>query len=285
MRKLPLLLLLVILIQACTKTETNYYPETGKNLVLISDNTPSSDIIVGIMGAVHAAYPQVRIDYYNAKSFDVYEGSYLLYLTVENYPAGTYIAGIVEPGAQSRRIIYQANNETILAPDNMLSTRVLDAWPKTSCTFVDNPAVLGGSPADSLPVAEFYKRAILSMLSDIPVTSFGSPCNDPQKFIVQHPEISGDTVKGEVLFTDNFGNCITNIPKELTSGIAIGTLMNCRVDTSHLTITMGLTYSSVNVGENVCFVNGSQRLQLSVNYGNFSTKYHAAASSKVFLIK
>lgn len=285
MRKLHLLLLLLILAQACTKTETSYYPAATKNLVIISDNTPSSDIIVDIMGAVRDAYPQVHIDYFNAKLFDVYEGSYLLYLTVENYPAGTYIAGIVEPGAQSKRIIYQANNETVFAPDNMLSTRIFDSWPKTSCIFVNNPAVLGGSQPDSLPVSEFYKRAILSMLSGLPVTSFGSPCSNPETFPVQHPVISGDTVKGEILFTDNFGNCITNIPKNLTADIAVGTIMNCRVDTSHLAITMGLTYSSVSEGENVCFVNGSRRLQLSINYGSFSAKYNASASSKVFLIK
>ena len=285
MRKLPLLLLLLILTQACTKTEINYLPDTSKSLVIISDNAASSDMIVGIMGAVRASYPSVHIDFYNSKSFDVYEGSYLLYLTLESYPAGTCIAGIVEPGAQSKRIIYQANNETVLAPDNMLSTRILDAWPKTTCTFVNNPAVLGGSQADSLPVAEFYKRAILSMLSGTGVTSFGSPCSNPQTFTVQHPGISGDTIKGEILYTDNFGNCTTNIPRELVKGIAIGTLMNCRVDTAHLAITMGLTYSTVPVGENVCFVNGTSRLQLSVNYGSFSIRYNARASSKVFLIK
>ena len=285
MRKLAVLLLLLILLQACTKTETNYYPAASKSLVIISDNTASSDMIVGIMGAVRSAYPTVHIDFFNSKSFDVYEGSYLLYLTLQNYPAGTYIAGIVEPGAQSKRIIYQANNETVLAPDNMLSTRILDAWPGTSCTFVNNPAVLGGSPADSLPVSEFYKRAILSMLSGRPVTSFGSTCSNPETFAVQHPEISGDTLKGEILFTDNFGNCTTNIPKELTGGIATGTVLNCRVDTAKMTITMGVTYSTVPVGENVCFVNGSRRLQLSVNYGNFSSRYHASASSKIFLVK
>ena len=109
MRKLAVLLLLLILLQACTKTETNYYPAASKSLVIISDNTASSDMIVGIMGAVRSAYPTVHIDFFNSKSFDVYEGSYLLYLTLQNYPAGTYIAGIVEPGAQSKRIIYQAN--------------------------------------------------------------------------------------------------------------------------------------------------------------------------------
>jgi len=52
-----------------------------------------------------------------------------------------------------------------------------------------------------------------------------------------------------------------------------------------LTITMGVSYSSVPVGSNVCFVNSSQRLELAVNYGNFSGKFNISASSKIAIIK
>ncbi|MFZ4569915.1 MAG: SAM hydroxide adenosyltransferase [Bacteroidales bacterium] len=50
-------------------------------------------------------------------------------------------------------------------------------------------------------------------------------------------------------------------------------------------MTMGVSYSSVPVGSNVCFVNSSQRLELAVNYGNFSGKFNISASSKIAIIK
>ena len=91
----PLFLVIALLIFSCTKTETNYYPETAKTLVIVSDNDPSSDIMVGILGAVRTSYPSVNIEFYPSKAFDVFEGSYLLYITMQAYPKGSVIAGIV----------------------------------------------------------------------------------------------------------------------------------------------------------------------------------------------
>jgi len=270
---------------SCHKTEVAPTTKTGRTLVLISDNDPSSDMIVGIEGAVRSQFPSVQVYYYKSKPFDVYEGAYLLYYAMLNYPQGTVFAGIVEPGASSKRIVYQAGDTYILSPDNTLSTRVFNYYQGIICYFVENPEVLGGSKPEDLTTQAFYKQAILSMLSGTLLSKFGPVCPNPQKFQVQEPVISGDTVKGEILFTDNFGNCITNIPQGIVSQFPQGTVLNLRSDTTLLTTTMGVTYSSVPVGSNVCFVNSSFRLELAVNYGNFSAKYHVSAGSKIRLWK
>ena len=278
-------LLVIVFLTSCTKTETNYYPESGKTLVIVSDNDPSSDLIVGLLGAVRASDPGIEVQFYSSKAFDIIQGSYLLYVTMMNYPQGTYIAGIIEPGASSKRIVYQASNEFIIAPDNTLSTRILNYYPSTQCYFIENPQVLEGAQPETLSIEEFYKRAILSLVSGTPPSSFGPVCPNPRKFPVQDPVISGDTIKGEILFTDNFGNCVTNIPQSLVTNIPAGSVLNLTSDTTHLSITMGINYSSVPVGSNVCFMNSSLRLELAINYGNFSEKYNLAAGSKVALKK
>lgn len=282
---LAFICILILLITSCQKKETECYYETPKTLVIVSDNDPGSDLMVGIFGAVKSAHPDMQIQYFQSKAFDVFQASYLLSVTVSDYPKGTYIAGIVEPGASSKRIVYKAGNEFILAPDNTLSTWILDNYPSTQCYFIENPLVLGGSLPGDLSFEEFYKRAILSLISGIPPSSFGPICANPQKFQVQDPVISGDTIKGEVLFTDNFGNCVSNIPAGLMTNIPVGSVLNLTSDTTHLIITMGTTYSSVPVGDNVCFINSSQRLELAVDYGNFSGKYQISAGSKITICK
>ena len=279
------LILSILLLAACTKTETAYYAETSKILVIVTDNDPGSDIMVGIMGAVKSVNPNIQVQIYESKAFDIFQGSYLFSTTMMSYPAGTYFAGIVEPGASSHRIVYEAGNKFILAPDNMLSTRILNDFPSAKCYFVENPQVLGGALPTNLSFEEFYKQAILSLISGTPLSAFGSVCANPLKFPIQNPVISGDTIKGEILFTDNFGNCVTNIPQGLMTGIIQGSVLTLISDTTHLTITLGVTYSSVPVGENVCFINSSKRLELSVNYGNFSGKYNMGASSKIKIMK
>jgi len=282
---LPVFFLLILLVTACKKAEPVYYHETTKTLIIVSDNDPSTDIIVGILGAMKATYPNVQVQYFKSKEFDVFQGSYLLSVTMMNFPKGTYIAGIIEPGVSSKRIVFQDDNKFILVPDNMLSTRILNHYPSTQCYFIENPQVLGGTLPENLSFEEFYKRAILSLISGTPLSSFGPVCTNPQKFQVQNAVISGDTIKGEILFTDNFGNCITNIPVDLMTNIPVGSVLNLTSDTTNLTLTMGVSYSSVPMGDNVCFINSSKRLELAVNFGNFAGKYQLGASSKIALRK
>lgn len=270
---------------SCTKTETSYYSEPLKTLVIVTDNDPSSDIMVGILGAVRTAYPKANIEFFPSKAFNVFEGSYLFNISMQAYPKGSVIAGIVEPGAGSKRMVFATEGKLLIAPDNMLSTRILHKYPSTTCYFIENPQVLGGAEPGSLSFEEFYKRAILSLMAGTSLEVFGPVCGSPLQFPIQEPVISGDTIKGEVLFTDNFGNCTTNIPLVMVSGIPQGTVLDLASDTTHLSIVIGTSYSSVPVGNNVCFVNSSIRLELAVNYGNFSGKYNIGASSKIAIIK
>ncbi|MCX6282690.1 MAG: SAM-dependent chlorinase/fluorinase [Bacteroidetes bacterium] len=283
-----LFFLILLLAASCHKSEVTTPAAAARqvtNLVLISDNVPGSDMIVGITGAVRSMYPAVNIQFYQSKPFDVYDGAYLLFYSVLNYPKGTCFAGIVEPGASSRRIIYKASDVYVIAPDNTLSTRILDFYSGITCYYIENPLVLGGDQPGTLSIQEFYKRAILSLISGTELSTFGSVCATPNKFLVQDPIVSGDTIKGEILFTDNFGNCITNIPQGLVSAFPAGTVLSITSDTTHVSLVMGLTYSSVPTGSNVCFINSSLRLELAINYGNFSGKYHLGAGSRVALRK
>ena len=51
-------LLVIVFLTSCTKTETNYYPESGKTLVIVSDNDPSSDLIVAFSGLYGLLTPE-----------------------------------------------------------------------------------------------------------------------------------------------------------------------------------------------------------------------------------
>ena len=275
----------LLLASSCTKNDDYFYPSPVRTLVIVSDNEPSSDVIVGLMGAVRSKFPEVQIEFFQAPAFDIYEGAYLLQITGQSFPKGTIVAGLIEPGAFGKGIVYQAGSRTYIAPDNKLSSRVLFEEPKAVCYFVENPKVLGGLQPEEIAFGEFYTQAILSLLSGTSLQTFGSVCKIPQVFKIQPPVIEADTIKGEVLFTDNFGNCVTNIPEKLLNGIPVGTILNFKSGTTGLSIVLGTSYSSVPVGDRVCFINSTKRLEIAINYGDFAGTYQIGANAKVFLIK
>lgn len=274
------LLFVLLLAFACTQKETIYkYPD--RTLVIISDNNQATEMITYIMGGVRAAYPDVEIHYFQTKPFDIKEAAYLLVEAVENYPVGTYFAAIVEPGTNSERIIFETNDKRVLCPDNGICTWVVDNNPAGKYYFVDDPKAY--LKVSDLPFQDFYQFAILSMLSDKPLSGFGEICPSPVVYEIQNTVFENDTTKGEVLFVDNFGNCVTNITRSELGNATFGNLFSVVADNSEFDMTFGTTYSSVPVGENVCFINGNARLEMSVNYGDLSAKYNLSAGSKVFL--
>lgn len=282
---LPFILLILVFFTSCTKTEVYYFPVSTRTLVLVTDVDPSSDLIVGIKGRVKTYFPEVQIEFYKAPDFDIFEGSYLLDLANQNYPPGTYIAGLIKPGNTGKSIIYEANSKIFISPDNTLSTRVLYNNPDIVCYYIENSLILDGAQPKDLSFEEFFTRSILSMLSGASLSSFGSVCTEPQLFEIQPAIMLGDTLKGEVLYVDSFGNCITNIPEDLVANFETGALLNMTANTTELTIKLGTTYSSVPVGEAVCFVNNSKRLEIAINYGNFSETYQTTANSKIAIFQ
>lgn len=260
-------------------------PVVQRNLVIVSDNDQGSYLMVKVLGKVRSSFPDVQVTYFQSKQYDIYEGAFLLNTAFQTFPAGTVFAGIVEPGAGGKRLVFEASSRRVFAPDNTLATWILNNNSGAACYYVENSKVLGGAKAEDLSFEDFYADALCSLLAGTPTAEFGSGCSAPLTFPVQQPSSNGNTIKGQILFTDNFGNCISNIPESMVAAIPLGTSLALTADTVKVTIKKGITYSSVQTGDNVCFVNGSKLLELSVNMGSFSEKYNLKAGAQITLTK
>lgn len=278
--------LILLALTSCKSDDTSTSPAvTADNLVIVTDYNPASYMMVKILGKVHSYYPDIQITCFQSKQYDIYEGAFLLSTSLNSFPAGTVFAGIVDPGAVSKRIVYEVGSKRILAPDNGMSTWIIHDNPAAKCYFIENSSVLEGSAASDLAFEDFYANSICSLIAGTPVSGFGSRCNAPVTFPVQEAKAEGNTIMGQVLFTDNFGNCITNITSDIINAIPAGTVLTLTSGFVQTHITLGTTYASVITGENVCFINSSKFLELAVNYGSFSSKYSLSAGAVVTLSK
>lgn len=283
--KAILVFVLFLAIDACTKDDSIIADKVMTDLVIVTDNDPGSYMMVKILGEVRSKFPEVNITFLESKQFNIYEGAFLLSTAFQSFPEGTVVAGIVEPGAGSQRIVFELDAHRVFAPDNTLATWILHDNPDVSCFYVENSSVLGGNNPDDLSFEEFYAEAICSLLSGTATSQFGTICANPELFQVQEPVVSGDIIYGQIAFTDNFGNCITNIPESMFNGIPLETMFTLQSDTLQVNIELGVNYSSVPVGENVCFINSSNFLELAINYGDFSGTYNVGAGTIIQLFR
>ncbi|HPI21251.1 MAG TPA: SAM-dependent chlorinase/fluorinase [Candidatus Kapabacteria bacterium] len=283
---LMLVFLMIILIAACTD-ETNIINQTvtKKTVVIISDNSPTTDIIIRVSGEIISKHPEFDIRYIQVEPFNYIEASYIIDLTAQTLPKGSYIIGIVDPETSTKKMVFKADGKYILAPDNGLATRIFNRGNIDSIYYAENPTLIGGDVQENLSYEDFYTATVSSFLSNIPLNQFGTKVENPVKFDIYPAKFENDTLSGEISITDNFGNCVANIPDSLLTHFKVGDILKIEAGNTHFFAKYGTGYSSVNVGLNVAFKNSSKRLEISVNYGDMSSRYSISAGMKLTITK
>lgn len=279
------LLFMLLGLTSCYEQEIVNIENKTRKLVIITDFQKGSSFSLTLLGSVERSFPEVEIEFIQSPSFDIYEASYLLETAAGEYPKGTYFAVFVGTGVDDKFIFFESEGNRYICCDNGLASRVANKSEWIDFYYVENEELLGGKRED-MAYTEFYKRILFALLSDTKPHDFGNRADDPVMIEIKEPAIEGNSIIGQILYRDNFGNCITNIPAELVSLIFTKSdIISADYNGSKFFLKYGSFYSSVNTNENVCFINNDNTFELAVNYGNFSSRYSISAGAIIKLSK
>jgi len=225
-----------------------------------------------ILDLTHAIRPQ-----------DIRHASYFLGTAVPLFPQGTIHVCVVDPGVGSDRaaICAESGGQYLVGPDNGAFTGV---WRK-----------LGGvSRVRRLAEQRFWRSRVsdtfhgrdifapvaahLSLVVD--PTEFGPELADPVELPIRSAVTFGRQWRGEVLFVDDFGNLITNIPacklKSLPVKVSVG-------GSAPQVLRWVRTYSEAAPGELVCLFSSDGYFEIAEVNGNAAHRLGVAAGTFVEL--
>lgn len=284
--KLHLIFILAGIILSITSCKDDHQdvfiiPEPDIRIVLLTDLGEGTEVVIKYKGAILEQYPEAEIIYIPSPAFEIKEAAFLLDVAANNYPQNTIFLGLVEPGLNNPRMVFKAQeNKRFIVPDNGIATYTFNTYGNPDCYKIENPFPGGGIPAE-MNYVDIYIEATLGLIRGRELSAFGNIINDPQTFPVQEATLNNGIINAQVIFKDNFGNCITNIPGNLLNGYHEGDLVRVSFAGGSYFASMGSYYSSVPVGQNVLFVNDMNRLEMAVNYGNLSERYGLVAGSVI----
>jgi putative ABC transport system substrate-binding protein len=245
-----------------------------------------SDMVLLISGNIRKQFGDVDVTYIKSRMFDISEASYLLESAFNSYPNDTYFCAAVDPGSTSDKLFFESEGRKIIVPNNGIATRIFKHHQASNIRFIDNISIFKGyDNLESVPYESFYNQSVLKMLNNDSPQSFGSECNTPVQLEIKEPSSDGFSAAGQILYVDNFGNCVSNIDDKLLLNFNKGDYIQLKAAGKKIYLRYGVDYSSVGLNQNVCILNSSKRFEFAANYSDFSGRYGIHSGDSVEISK
>lgn len=273
---------------------------TNKQLVLQTDFGLQDGAVSSMRGVAYSVADNITISdlTHGITPFNIFEGSFRLFQTVNYWPAGTVFVSVVDPGVGSKRLSIIAKTTAghyIVTPDNgtlshliahglIESARVINETTQRlpgsekSATFHgrDIYAYNGAQLASGQVRYESYQQVVpVEQLVQLPIHPGqyqATPADEPQ-------------VVGNIDITDvNFGSLWSNIPVREFEKLSLTYGDTLAVQIKHqgrvmfeAALPYVHTFTDVAPGEPLIYINSVYTVALGVHTCSFEQMYHVGA--------
>lgn len=251
------------------------------SVVTITTDFGTSDGYVGeVKGVLCTRAPEtVIVDVaHDVEPGDVRGAAWILGRIWSRFPSGTVHLAVVDPGVGGRRrpIAARIAGRWFVGPDNGLLTFVRQGSSVKEARRID--VTIGGS----LPSNTFHGRDLFA-----PAAAHLSAGGDPRRIgpqidrgslvdlVLPRPGRRRDSLLGQVVHVDRFGNLITNLPNdELTrsSRVLISGVMVAGLSSS---------YDAVEAGQLLATLGSGGTLEIAVRDGSASERLGVGRDERV----
>ncbi len=233
-------------------------------LIALLTDFGNSEYVGIVKGVIYSINPNVTIVdiTHNVDKFNIKQAAMVLYSSYKYFPKGTIFVCVVDPGVGTERrgVIIKTKDYYFIGPDNGIFSLVEDidrvieidsSLFKASHTFHARDIFA--------PIAAYISKGACLL-------DFGNEVKDITR-IFGLAKKDRNKIYGEIIYFDDFGNAITNIPASYLN-IEYGRRVKLFKDNNLYEIRYVKTYGYANEGELVCLIGSNDFLEISVNKGS-----------------
>ena len=243
-------------------------------ITLLSDFGLKDPYVAEMKAVILAICPEASIvDISHAiEKFDIRMGAFILASAAPYFPQGTIHVAVVDPGVGTKRrpLIVETKRGFYVGPDNGLL--MLSARREGVCHIYDisNPQYMLPQVSRTFHGRDIFAPAAAHLARGCSPSEFGSEIHDYVLPRFAEPQLIKGRLFGEVLYTDGFGNIVTNISlKDLkTLGVCEGCLIHVEFKANVLDLKLCSAYGQVPVEKMLAIIGSSNFLEIAANQGN-----------------
>ena len=256
-------------------------------ITLLTDFGPEDGTVGVVKGVILGLAPQARlVDLsHGVAPQDVRAAAVILGRTAPFFPEGTIHLVVVDPGVGTARrpMAAKLGSQLYVGPDNGAATRLIE-WAEGTggpLAFVrlDRPERWRPQVSDVFHGRDLFGPVAAHLANGVALKELGTPFEDPVRLPLPAPLRTPEGLRGEVEYTDHFGNLRTNIRRDDCGARSPGRVRIGGVEIDGLVRTFG----ERPVGELVAFWGSTGELCVAEVNGSAAARLRIAAGAAVDL--
>jgi S-adenosylmethionine hydrolase len=184
-------------------------------ITLLTDFGTVDYFVGAVKGAILSVNPgAVIVDItHEIPPQDIETGAFTLLAAYETFPAGTIHVAVVDPGVGSERrpLIVSANEQFFVGPDNGLFSYIYDREPSHQSFHVTSDRYFRPFVSSTFHGRDIFAPVAAALSNGVAPEELGMLIDDE----VRLPSLETPL---RIIHIDRFGNCITNITRDLSPG-------------------------------------------------------------------
>lgn len=256
-------------------------------LTLLTDFGNADGYVAAMKGVILGIMPHARlVDItHEVPPQEVAAGAFILSAHYRYFPAGTVHVAVIDPGVGTTRhaVACLSDGHYFVGPDNGLFDFCARA-PSPIAVRLSRREFWRHTISNTFHGRDIFAPVAAHLANGVALEELG----DSTALKPQRPEdackIEQNTLQGRIVYSDRFGNLISNISKEDLSRFAANAKIVVRLgrQTIH---GLQASYASATSGEFVALINSFDLLEIGINRGNAKIKSRAALGTPVIIAR
>ena len=268
-----------------------------KFLVFQSDFGLVDGAVSAMYGVSYGVDPELSIHdlTHDITPYNIFEASYRLFQTVQYWPKGTVFVSVVDPGVGSKRLSVVAKTNAghyIVTPNNGTLTHLAQTVGIAEIREISETTnrLQNSELSYTFHGRDVYAYTGARLASGIITFEEVGPLLEAGQIVYEptyETAVTPDAVTGQIDILDvRFGSLWTSISKEEFDrlGLAYGDMVKVEIYHSHIMVysnhvPYAHSFSDVNIGSPIVYMNSVYRMALAINQGSFSKAYNISVGN------
>ncbi len=259
--------------------------EIPPRIITLTTDFGTSDAYVGVMkGVILGINPSAQVvDLTHAiPPQDVHEAAFLIHSAHRYFPKGTIHTIVVDPGVGSNRraIVCQTDSAFFVCPDNGVLSYLVEETSgpnflpvcaiskRANAVTIENPAYLLPHVSNTFHGRDIFAPVAAHLSLGVPLARIGTPVHNLVQLPMPEIHISDDTLTGQIVKVDSFGNLITNISRrDFVAWTETAPPYTIQIGNARIN-RLNRAYAESDIGEPLAIIGSFGLLEIAVNRGS-----------------